>query len=500
MYCALFVNPALITGVSCAKCLDFGDCFEVSQVRERFPERVPFRLTRMFVRAFAVGGLEGSFRDTAERTMRLLRKNKNSVMAVLEAFSLDPLLNWRLADMRKKPKQPVSVIPNHAARNVIRAVAGAPTTIPPPPIVGEIKSTEGVSSTQQQPPPFLVGPVAAPHSHVDVEKESHIVPVVTEHLLIEGQRTALQSAPKNVFATDSAATSAAGSSPSPPTPAPAAAAAAPLAPTSILGLLQIPYERGGALGHGAAAVPTAVPTMPTGASTAHAKAEAVIVAAAAEPGFGGTSKKSVPTVGGGLGAVDEGDEEREMPPSPAQRRRSVVDESTLALGGGREGQMQLQLRIDMSDGNEVGGSYISRAARDALASAAATTRLEQLNAQASAVMARVEAKLKGTEFNNECGPPPAGVTRVVGFQIGTTSSSSGNMNGPTGSNSDTSSVSSMPPMSPLNATATVSAHTPAAVSASTAPLTVAAQVERLVAEATSHNNLAQSYLGWCPWW
>ena len=32
------------------------------------------------------------------RVMRVLRENKDSVMAVLEAFVYDPLLNWRLMD------------------------------------------------------------------------------------------------------------------------------------------------------------------------------------------------------------------------------------------------------------------------------------------------------------------------------------------------------------------------------------------------------------------
>merc|ERR1739841_215928 len=31
--------------------IDFGDCFEASMNREKFPEKVPFRLTRMLVQA-----------------------------------------------------------------------------------------------------------------------------------------------------------------------------------------------------------------------------------------------------------------------------------------------------------------------------------------------------------------------------------------------------------------------------------------------------------------
>ncbi len=34
--------------------IDFGDCFEVAQQRDKYPERVPFRLTRMLVRAMEV--------------------------------------------------------------------------------------------------------------------------------------------------------------------------------------------------------------------------------------------------------------------------------------------------------------------------------------------------------------------------------------------------------------------------------------------------------------
>jgi serine/threonine-protein kinase mTOR len=34
--------------------IDFGDCFEVAMTREKFPERIPFRLTRMIVNAMEV--------------------------------------------------------------------------------------------------------------------------------------------------------------------------------------------------------------------------------------------------------------------------------------------------------------------------------------------------------------------------------------------------------------------------------------------------------------
>ena len=85
--------------------IDFGDCFEVAMHREKYPERVPFRLTRMLTFAMEVSNIEGSFRTTCEHVMRLLRTNKESLMAVLEAFIHDPLLTWRLGT-RESPPEP----------------------------------------------------------------------------------------------------------------------------------------------------------------------------------------------------------------------------------------------------------------------------------------------------------------------------------------------------------------------------------------------------------
>jgi len=76
--------------------IDFGDCFEVAMHREKFPEKIPFRLTRMLVNAMEVSGIEGNFRLISESVLRVLRDNKDSVMAMLEAFVHDPLINWRL--------------------------------------------------------------------------------------------------------------------------------------------------------------------------------------------------------------------------------------------------------------------------------------------------------------------------------------------------------------------------------------------------------------------
>lgn len=48
--------------------------------------QVPFRLTRMLVKAMEVSGIEGNFRSTCENVMQVLRTNKECVMAMMEVW------------------------------------------------------------------------------------------------------------------------------------------------------------------------------------------------------------------------------------------------------------------------------------------------------------------------------------------------------------------------------------------------------------------------------
>ena len=73
--------------------IDFGDCFEVAQQREKYPEKIP---SGSPAGPRYVSGIEGNFRSTCESVMRVLREHRDSVMALLEAFVHDPLINWRL--------------------------------------------------------------------------------------------------------------------------------------------------------------------------------------------------------------------------------------------------------------------------------------------------------------------------------------------------------------------------------------------------------------------
>ena len=84
--------------------IDFGDCFEVAMHREKYPEQVPFRLTRMLTFAMEVSNIDGSYKISCEAVMRVIRDNKESILAVLEAFIHDPLLNWKLTS-RESPQE-----------------------------------------------------------------------------------------------------------------------------------------------------------------------------------------------------------------------------------------------------------------------------------------------------------------------------------------------------------------------------------------------------------
>ncbi len=45
--------------------------------------------------------MDGTFTTTCRNVMNVMRKHKESLMALLEAFLYDPLLNWRLIEGRE---------------------------------------------------------------------------------------------------------------------------------------------------------------------------------------------------------------------------------------------------------------------------------------------------------------------------------------------------------------------------------------------------------------
>ena len=56
----------------------------------------------MLVNAMEVSGIEGNYRSVCEVVMMVLREQRDSVMAMLEAFVHDPLINWGLDEKGEK--------------------------------------------------------------------------------------------------------------------------------------------------------------------------------------------------------------------------------------------------------------------------------------------------------------------------------------------------------------------------------------------------------------
>jgi hypothetical protein len=73
--------------------IDYNVCFEKG-LRLRVPELVPFRMTQSMQAALGLTGVEGTFRSSCEHVMRVLRRNKETLLTLLEAFVYDPLVDW----------------------------------------------------------------------------------------------------------------------------------------------------------------------------------------------------------------------------------------------------------------------------------------------------------------------------------------------------------------------------------------------------------------------
>lgn len=85
--------------------IDFGDSFETAVTRPNYPEKVPFRLTRMIVSAFDNGSVEGMFRSACEDVMWMLRDNMSPIVAQLEIFIHEPLDEDSMSSQKTSSRQ-----------------------------------------------------------------------------------------------------------------------------------------------------------------------------------------------------------------------------------------------------------------------------------------------------------------------------------------------------------------------------------------------------------
>lgn len=73
--------------------IDFGDSFERAAKRKYKPEIVPFRLTRMMVRAMGMTGVDGPFKNAFINMSHTLRDNRRVLLMILAIFVHEPLVD-----------------------------------------------------------------------------------------------------------------------------------------------------------------------------------------------------------------------------------------------------------------------------------------------------------------------------------------------------------------------------------------------------------------------
>lgn len=79
----------------CVVHIDFGECFESASNRTIFPEKVPFRLTRLFTNAIEGRRTDGIFTNACGNYMYVIREGFSSVIAMLEVFVHEPIFSSR---------------------------------------------------------------------------------------------------------------------------------------------------------------------------------------------------------------------------------------------------------------------------------------------------------------------------------------------------------------------------------------------------------------------
>ncbi|KAK9117159.1 hypothetical protein Sjap_016106 [Stephania japonica] len=79
--------------------IDLGVAFEQGLMLKT-PERVPFRLTRDIIDGMGVTGVEGVFRRCCEKTLSVMRSNKEALLTIIEVFIYDPLYKWALSPLK----------------------------------------------------------------------------------------------------------------------------------------------------------------------------------------------------------------------------------------------------------------------------------------------------------------------------------------------------------------------------------------------------------------
>ncbi|XP_055323121.1 serine/threonine-protein kinase ATM isoform X2 [Sitodiplosis mosellana] len=97
--------------------IDFGIAFEQGKCLPT-PELIPFRLTRDLVDALGPSGVEGVYRKSCEKTMEVLRKNKSTILTIVEVLLHDPLYAWALTSNQASKRQQTDIQINEEDQDI----------------------------------------------------------------------------------------------------------------------------------------------------------------------------------------------------------------------------------------------------------------------------------------------------------------------------------------------------------------------------------------------
>ena len=87
---------------------NFDTCFEITNKRNQFPEKVPFRLTRTLIKALDITGVDGIFRVTSEKIMEISRNNKYQISTIINSNVFEPCIFFQFMAQKiytNKPKE-----------------------------------------------------------------------------------------------------------------------------------------------------------------------------------------------------------------------------------------------------------------------------------------------------------------------------------------------------------------------------------------------------------
>lgn len=78
--------------------IDLGMVFDFSSRHLKYPERVPFRLTRDIVDPILIDGIQGRFTNVAIHALKLLRENADIIEGVASQILFDPITSFEMKD------------------------------------------------------------------------------------------------------------------------------------------------------------------------------------------------------------------------------------------------------------------------------------------------------------------------------------------------------------------------------------------------------------------